>query len=434
MAKKTIVGILKEVKNRWEKRAPLTPGDVGWLVRKGIGVEVESNPLRVFSDREYREAGAKVVKKLDKASLLVGIKEPPVKSIKDGSTYMLFSHTIKGQAHNMPLLRKFIDKKDTLIDFERITDNKGKRLVFFGRFAGICGMVDSLHYIGQKMEHRGVHTPLRHIDPAWRYGCLKEIKKDLRKLKNRIKREGFDEGAAPFIVGVTGCGNVSRGAHEILDQLDPVEIRPAELPEFMRKGEYSRNTLYKVAIFREDKLRSKDGSPFTFEEYLSKPGDFKSRLDEYLPHLNMLAHTSYWDERYPRLVPKKMIRRLSRKKDFRLEFIGDISCDVKGSIEITERSTSPDNAVFTYDPRRDSYTDGLSAEGITLLAVDNLPAELPRDSSESFSALIRDHIYRVASRVDGKDIPEEIRRAVIAESGQLAGDYSYLKRFISEER
>lgn len=435
MEKELTVGVLKENKNSWEKRAPLTPSDVNWLVRKGIEVEVESNPLRSFGDHEYKKAGATIVKKFEKAELMVGIKEPLPGDILEGRTYMIFSHTMKGQAHNMPLLREFLAKKSTLIDYEKITDASGSRLVYFGRFAGICGLADSLHYFGRKLEWKGISNPFGAIEPAWKCGSLEELKSKLEQVKRDICNTGFDERIMPFIIGVTGCGNVSKGVHETLDILDPVEIAPQDLEQFIKQKEYSPKKIYKVALFREEKFRAKNGKPFTFEEYLATPEEFESNLDKYLPYFNMLIHTSYWEEHYPRLVSKDMIRGMFGKKDFRLDFIGDISCDIEGSIEVTSKTTTQDNAVFTYDPLKDRSIDGYESDGITVLAVDNLPAELPKDASEFFSGLVRDYIYQVASHgsgetLDSGSLAQEVNKAVIATGGHLTEGYSYLEEHL----
>ena len=159
-------------------------------------------------------------------------------------------------------------------------------------------------------------------------------------------------------------------------------------------------------------------------------------MDVYLPYLNILVHTAYWDNRYPRLVTEKMINTLSKKKPFRLEFIGDLSCDVKGSIEITHKTTTRERPVYTYDPPAKKFVEGYKSEGVTVLAVDNLPAELPKDASDHFSGLIRDYVYQIAVH-GAKDItrhmaiPAEIRDAVITQGGRLTKNSSYLGKYIS---
>ena len=183
-------------------------------------------------------------------------------------------------------------------------------------------------------------------------------------------------------------------------------------------------------------MRTKDKQGFYFEDYINNPGKFESNLDVYLQYVNMLVHTSYWDRRYPRMVTKEMISRLARRRPFRLEFIGDLSCDVNGSIELTCKTTTPASPTFTYDLRKKVIVDGYKSPGITILAVDNLPSELPRDASLEFSNLIRDYVYQIAAHgindiTNHMAIPAEVRHAVVTQGGELTANASYLNRYLS---
>ena len=434
MRKSLCVGILRETKEK-EGRTPLTPSDVKWLVKKGISVEVESTPERVFKDLEYKKSGAKTVKRFHKASLLVGIKEPEIEGLYSNKIYMIFSHTIKGQSHNLPLLKAFFKKRVTLIDYEKMTDLYGRRLAYFGRFAGICGAVDSLHYLGKKLQYEGIENPFSFLKAARQYNSFENAKQAIVEVNRRIRRKGFSKELSPFIIGTTGHGNASRGVQEILDLLNPIEIHPKDMPRFIKHQKRFSKEIYKIVFLREEKFRSKNGKGFYFEEYLKHPERFESNLERYLGYLNILFHTSYWDRRYPRMVTKDMVRKLAKKKPFRLKFIGDISCDINGSIELTHKATTVERPVFTYDPKKGIFHEGYEASGITILAVDNLPSELPKDASAEFGSLIRDYVYQIAAH-GIKDIthhaalPSEIRRAVIAQEGKLTKDFKYLKRFL----
>lgn len=434
MRRKLCVGLLRE--SRWmESRSPLTPHCVNQLIKKGIDIEVESSPTRIFKDREYKKAGARVLDRFQKATLLLGIKEPRIEDLYPGKIYMLFSHTAKAQAKNMPLLKAFLENNVTLVDYEKIADPHGKRLVYFGRFAGVCGFVDSLHYLGKKLEWEGIKNPFFSIKPAKEYSSLKKIKEAMVKLDNGIANKGFDKRLSPFIISITGHGNVSRGVQEIFDLLNPVEVHPRVILRFIKHQKGMRNKIYKMVFVPEEKFRSKDGNSFYLEDYMKRPEKYESNLDRYLPYLNMLINGSYWDNHYPRLVTKKMINKLSKEGNFRLEFINDIACDVKGSIELTYRTTTQENPIFTYDPRKRKFFDGYKHRGITILAIDNLPSELPRDASQEFSSLIRDYVYRIAScgTPDIKrhaGVPAEIRKAVITQGGRLTRDFKYLSKWV----
>lgn len=434
MRRSLCVGILKEAGGD-EKRAPLSPSDVKWLAQKGIKVEVEANKARIFKNTEYKKAGAEVLNKFKKADMLLGIKAPRIQDLYRGKIYMVFSHATKGQDRNMPLLKACLKDKITLVDYEKITGLHWKRIVYFGRFAGICGLVDSLYYFGKKSECAGIKTPFSVLRPAHKYGSLKKLRDGMAALDREIRIKGFDKRLSPFVIGITGHGNVARGVQEMLELLNPIEIHPKDMGRFIKRQKASRNRIYKIAFLREEKLRAKNGKGFYFEEYLNHPGRFESNLDAYLPYINTLIHTSYWDRRYPRMVTRKMIDRLSKKRPFRLEFIGDISCDVNGSIELTYKTTTADKPAFTYDPKKKKFIDGYQAPGITVMAVDNLPTELAADASKEFAGLIRDYVYQIAAH-GARDltrhaaIPAEIRRATVTQGGRLIKNFTYLDKWI----
>ncbi len=437
MKKNLIVGILRETRNNWDRRTPLTPADVKWLVNKGIDVEVETSENRVFKDQQYKRAGAKVLPRLKDSSLLLGVKQPEVANIYQDNIYMVFPHAVKGQSENMSLLREFIKKKTTLIDYEKIVNSHGKRLVYFGRFAGICGLVDSLYYLGKKLEYKGIENPFAAIRPAYDYSCLEDVVRVMRSIGNKIKREGLPRQLSPFIIGIAGRGHVGQGVEEILKFLKPVEIHPRALLKFTQQGKHSAKRIYKTVFMREEKFRQTvENDGFYVEKYLRHPEEFESNMDVYLPHLSLFINASYWDSHYPRLVTKEMIDRLSRRKKFRLEFIGDISCDVSGSIELTYKITTQSNPVFTYDTKKKAFFDGYEQNGVTVLAIDNLPAELPKDSSQDFSNLVKEYVYQIAVHgardvTNHTAIPKEIRRSVITQSGKLTSDFTYLKKYLT---
>ena len=434
MRKPFVVGILKESTEKQERRAPLTPSDVLWLKELGIDTEVQSGSIRIFKDSEYKKCKAKIVDRFEKASILVGIKPPKTEELYTNKIYTIFSHTIKGQNENKPLLKECINKKITLIDYEKITDINGKRLVYFGRFAGICGLADSLYYLGKKLAYKGIKNPFLALKPAYKYKSFEELKQKIRNLNNQIRKNGFDKKIAPFIIGITSHGNVSSGAQEVLDLLYPTQIHAKDILNFMHRRRHPRNRIYKVIFDRNQRLRPKKGSGYCFREYLKRPKKFESNMDKFLPHLNILINTTYWDTRYPRLVTKDTIDKLYNR-NFRLEFIADISCDINGSIELTNKSTTIDNPVFTYIPRHRKYKDGYIKEGIAILARDNLPAELPAAASNNFSNMIREYIYQIAVHVT-KNItthlilPREIRSAVITQNGKLTKPFIHLKRYV----
>ncbi len=428
MKEKFVVGILRET-NPQEQRTPLTPTDSQWLIKRGIEVEVESDSKRVFSNREYKQSGARVLKRFRKAKLLLGIKQPKLCDLYSKKMYMLFSHTAKSQAKNIPFLKSCLKRKNTLIDYEKIVDSRNRRLVFFGRFAGICGMLDGLHYLGERLAKKGIENPFLSLQPARCYQSLKQAKQAVAKVAKKINQRGLDQRISPLIIGFAGRGNVSRGAQEILDIFKPLSINSRQIAGCFN-GKDRDKTIYKIVFLKKERLRSQTNKPFCSREYLRNPKEFESNMDKHLASLNMFINASYWDSRYPRLITERMVKKLARRDNFRLDFIADISCDIKGSVELTYKNTSPLNPIFTYDFEHKNVRQGCQVKGISVLAVDNLPTELPKEASSAFSRRIRNYVYKIASGASENfspkaNIPLEIRRATMLQKGKLTKRFIY---------
>jgi len=443
----TIIGIRKEDKNRWERRAPLVPEEIKKLKENfGIKTVVESSSIRAFHDDEYVKAGAQVVDGVPDVPILFGVKEIPLHYFKKGGVYVFFAHVIKGQKHNMPMLKRMMELGCTLIDYEKITDEKGRRLVFFGKEAGQAGMLDTLWALGKRLEKEGFETPFSEIKRTVEYSGLEEAKRHLKEIGKRISENGLPEELSPLIVGFAGYGNVSQGAQEVFDELPHKEIEPGELEEFKKKGKHKKTELYKV-VFKEEHIvelkeeffSEKKNGEFDLFDYYNHPEKYKGVFSKYVPHLTVLMNCIYWDQRYPRLVTKKLIKEIYEKEvrpTFRV--VGDISCDIEGAIEATIMTREPDAPVFIYNPFEDAVKDDLSERGLAIMAVDNLPAELPKESSTRFSKSLYPYVSAIAKAdysVPFEEIalPPEIKRAVILYKGELTPEYKYIEKFLSEE-
>jgi saccharopine dehydrogenase (NAD+, L-lysine-forming) len=421
------LGIRREDK-AGERRVPLTPAEVDRLTSAhGVDAVVQPAPRRVFDDEDYRGAGATLDERLDDCGVIMGVKEIPINQLQSGKAYVFFSHTIKGQPYNMPLLRRLMELGCTLIDYERIVDDEGRRLVFFGRHAGLAGMIDTLWTLGR----RGVDG-LGTVRQARDYASLAQARGDLEALGREIAREGTGLDH-PLVVGLSGYGNVSAGAQEILDLLEPAEITPDQL----LAGELPDAALIKV-VFHEHHMVAPLEGAFDLDDYYARPEGYRPLFGRYLPHLDALVNCIYWEERYPRLVTLEQLRELYAQGDApRLGVIGDISCDIGGSVEATVKATTQDRPVFVYDPLKASATDGLLGRGVAIMAVGNLPAELPREASESFSAALSPFIPGLlAADFTGAfstcALPAPLRRAVIVHRGELTEDYAYLQTNLNE--
>ncbi len=412
-----MIGIRREDKNRWERRAPLTPEHVAELTRHGVPVVVEPSPLRVFPDEAYRAAGARLVDDLSSCPVVVGVKEIPLARLGPHTAYFFFAHVTKGQPGNMPMLRRLIELGCTLVEYEKIVDERGRRLVFFGRHAGFAGMLDTLASLGRRLTQEGIDSPFASIKYAHEYADLEHAHAELARVAAVIRRDGVPEALHPLVVGFTGSGNVSKGAQEIFDQLPHEEIIPEDLPSLFTNADLPRNILYKVGFARGDR--------------------FGSGMTPHLSFLTALVNGIYWEPGHPRVVTLDDLRALySADAAPRLRVIGDITCDLHGSIEANVKITTPGDPVYVYDVASGDAISGVAGRGPVILAVDNLPCELPVDASQHFGdALLR--FLPALARCDwsqpfeGLDLQDEIRRAVVVYRGRLTPKYAHLERHLA---
>lgn len=430
------IGIRYEDKYALEKRVSLIPKHVKQLTDNGIEVQVVPSEKRIFTDAEYREAGAVIRHEPLAADIILGVKEMPIDYFKPYNTYLFFSHTVKGQSYNMPLLRNMMENKINLIDYERIVDEKGRRLIFFGRFAGLAGMINSLWSLGQRLKRKGVETPFTQLQQSHHYNSLDHAKAAVSKVGQEIARTGLPEELKPLVIGITGYGHVSGGAQEILNLLPVMEISPADLLELKAQKDLPANVIYKV-IFKEEHLArpESEGNAFDLQEYYDHPERFRGVFEQYLPYITVLMNCMYWDARYPRIVTKDYLEEAYRKKNIKLEVIGDVTCDPDGSVEITHKGTPIDDPVFVYDPVTRKPASGFEGNGVLVMAVDILPSELPRESSLAFSSALFPYLsqlvdadFDVAFR--DLDIPDPLKKAMILHHGKLTSDYEYLKGYL----
>jgi saccharopine dehydrogenase (NAD+, L-lysine-forming) len=433
------IGIRREDMYDWERRAPLVPED---LKKASVTADreflIQSSDRRIFSDDEYRAAGLAVVEDLSDCPMIIGLKEIPSDILERGKVYVFFSHVIKGQPANMPMLQRALDLECTIIDYERIVDASGRRLVFFGNFAGLAGMVDTLWTLGRRFAHEGIRTPLESIDQASTYANLAAAKASIVKAGKRIDAEGLPEEIRPLVIGIAGYGNVSKGAQEILDLLPVAEIHPSDLlrdSDCLRVSE--RAPIAKVVFREEDTvLRLDSSAPFDLREYYAHPERYRGAFERYLPALHVLVNCIYWESTYPRLIAKGAIRRLYAHGQPTLRVIGDISCDVEGGVETTVKATEPDDPVYVYLPAEDRAVSGVAGPGPVVMAVDILPSELPREASTYFSHTLKEFLPAIVAAdysrdFETLDLPGELKRAVIVHRGSLTPEYRYLEKHLA---
>jgi alpha-aminoadipic semialdehyde synthase len=430
------IGLRKEEK-AFETRVALIPDHVKSLVDKyGIEFVVEPSNQRAFKEEEFEQVGATISPlKGSGVPVVLGIKEMPIDFFEKDVAYIFFSHTIKGQKYNMPMLKHILNTESTLIDYEKVVDDKGRRLIFFGNWAGMAGISDTFRVLGERLDIEGIKpNPFSGMKTTLELKGLEAVKDEFRLLGKRIQEQGLPEELSPFVVGFAGYGNVSRGAQEIFDILPHEVVEPEHLKDIQPK----QNVLYKCVFKEEDMVDPIDSSQkFELQDYYKEgKASYSGKFHDYVQYLTVIMNCIYWTNKYPRLMTKDFIRKHWKEESRKLRAIGDISCDVGGAIEFTLDCTTPAEPAFVYLVDEDRAKPGVKGNGPVIMAVDNLPCELPRESSTSFGETLLKYIPALAeadfkASFEELDLPREIKDAVIVYRGKLTRNYEYLNQYLN---
>jgi alanine dehydrogenase len=429
------IGIRREDVNLWERRAPLIPDDVRGLVREhGLEIYVQPSKIRVFPDGDYASAGAVVQEDICPSRTVFAIKEIPVDTLVKDKIYVFFSHTAKGQPYNMPMLKRMMELGCTIIDYEKIVNEKGQRILYFGSYAGQAGAIDSLWALGRRLKLEGLETPFLRLKQCIGYKSLVEAKEGVAEVGRLIRKKSLPPALLPFVCGFLGYGHVSQGAQEIFDLLPHEAVQPRDLAGLFEK---TAPGLYKVVFKEEDMVKPADpGAVFDLQDYYREPGKYVSVVESFVPYLSMIINGIYWTERYPKFITKPFLAKLyGGPTPPRLKVVGDITCDINGSVECTIEATHSEDPVYVYDPEKDKAIMGIEGNGPVVMAVYNLPAELPIESSTFFSGGLKKYVPAIAAADFGGPfercrLPEEVRKAVILYRGELTPDYRYMTEFL----
>ncbi len=396
------IGLIREGKIPTDSRVPLTP-ELCANAMKNFPVEVvvQSSEIRCFTDDEYRDAGISIVSDVDDCDILMGVKEVPTHLLAPGKTYFMFSHTIKEQAYNRKLLWSILEKNIRLIDYEVLKDERGNRLIAFGRFAGMVG------------AHNGV----------WTYGqrtgafSLKRMKdfRDYEEAKSFYKTLKLPA----FKIALTGTGRVGSGAAQVLKDMGIRQVSPAE---YLRESfPYPVFTQLDCANYVE----RKDGKPFKKTDFYNRPELFQNTFTPFTKVTDVMVHGIYWDNRAPAFFTLADMQ----KQDFSIKVIADITCDIApvSSIPSTLRATTNNDPVYGFDPATNREIQPFQPEGIDIMAIDNLPSELPRDASTAFGGQFLEYILPELL----KEESEMIEKATIAADGKLTKHFRYLEDYVA---
>ncbi|KAI9506643.1 hypothetical protein GGI26_004739 [Coemansia sp. RSA 1358] len=428
-----VIGIRREDKNRWERRVALTPAHIRKLIKEtGARVLVQPSNTRIFNNASFEKAGAVIEEDLSKADIILGIKEVPIDKMIPNKTYLVFSHTHKGQPYNMPSLQAFLDKSIRLIDYELMTDPAtGKRLVLFGKHAGYAGMIDGLHGLGQRLLALGYNSPFIHMGQAHVYPNLECVNTKLRHVADIISDQGLPDAFAPMVFTFTGAGNVTQGARAIFDNLPHKNVTADELP-FIARDRYNeryRTRLLALQIGAQDYLERIGGGSYDRAEYREFPDRYRSVFAQKIaPYTTMLINGIYWESKYPRLMTTRDLADIQRQRNLkhRMLAIADISCDIGGSLEFMSHASTIDAPFFYVDAVNGVEHKDIEKPGVQINSIDNLPTELPFEASKHFGNSLYPFAKSLAS--DKLAADPVLSKAIICENGALSKLHRHLEK------
>lgn len=399
--KKIKVALLREGKVPHDKRVGLTPDQCLYLqkIYPHVSFIIQPSEWRSVADAEYADAGLTVQEDITQCDILIGIKEVPKADLISGKTYLFFSHTIKMQAHNKQLLQAILAKQIQLIDYECLVDDKENRIIGFGRYAGIVGAYNTIRAYGLKYKKFK-------LKPAQDCEHKAELEKELKKAK-----------LANIKILVTGGGRVANGAMEILGMMKLRRVTPYEFLMFpFSEPVYAQ-------VHSSDYHYTAESNGWDNDHFHHHPEAYQSAFKKFTDKCDLLLHCAFWNPKAPRLFT---LDEMAESK-FRIRVIGDITCDLNGSIPSTTKSTTIDQPYFEYDQNKKQLAEGFGENTITTMAVDNLPCSLPRDASESFGQELIDKVLPLLFNDPENEL---LLRASITKGGKLTERYMYLSDYV----
>ena len=395
-------GVIRECKNPPDSRVPFPPKMCRRVLDKygdKINLSVQRSPNRCFSDAEYEAENITLVDDVSDCDILFGVKEVPISNLISNKKFLFFSHTIKAQPYNKKLLQSIIKQNIQLIDYECLRYKNGKRIIGFGRFAGIVGAHNGLRDYGLK-------TGTFSLPEAHKSKDYDEIK----AIYNKTKLPNIK-------IAVTGGGRVSTGAKEVLDLLKIKEVSPKE---FLQN---SYDEAVYVMLDIEELYRHKENNDFDRRHFYQQPNEYNCIFEPYTKVTDYMINGIYWNPKAPIFFSKADMR----AADFKIKVIADITCDINGSIPATTKATIIGDSTFGYDVQTEAEVAPYLPHTVDIMSIDNLPNELPRDASEMFGDALFEHIIPELLATDS----EIIEKASIAKNGDLTEKYEYLRDYIN---
>ncbi|MFV8363542.1 NAD(P)-dependent oxidoreductase [Flavobacterium sp. ZT3P35] len=394
-------GIIKERKNPPDRRVIFSPDELTRLKSQyqNCSIKVESSDIRIFTDTEYTNVGIEVATDISDCDVLFGVKEVPLENLIPNKAYFFFSHTIKKQPYNRKLLQAILEKNIDLYDYETIVDEHNRRLIGFGRYAGIVGAYNSIRAFGIKFE-------LFKLPKAETLSGKEALIAHLKRLV-----------LPPLKFVITGTGKVGNGAKEILDA---IKIKEVSVENYLTKN-YTQPVYTQIDVL--DYNKRKDGQVLDFNDFYDNPEDYISDFERFTTISDVYISGHFHANDAPVILSREMLQ----SKDCKIKVVADVSCDVNGPIACTLRSSTIAEPLYGYLPSEHKEVDVFHPAAIVVMAVDNLPCELPKDASEGFGEMFLEHVF--PSFFNG-DKDEVLKRAKITEQGKLTPRFSYLQDFV----
>jgi alanine dehydrogenase len=394
-------GIIKERKNPPDRRVVFSPNELARIKQlyQGVSIKVESSDIRIFTDEQYKNLGIEVTNDISDCDVLFGVKEVPDEDLIPNKAYFFFSHTIKKQPYNRKLLQAILEKNIVLYDHETIVDSHNRRLIGFGKYAGIVGVYNSIRAFGIKFE------------------LFKLPKADTLSGKEALVAHLKRLVLPPLKFVITGAGKVGNGAKEVLDAM---KVKEVSVENYLTKN-YAQPVYTQVDVLEYNKR--KDGKVLHFTDFYEHPQEYVSDFERFTKVSDIYIIGHFHANEAPVILTREMLQ----SKDCKIKVVADISCDVNGPIACTLRSSTIAEPLYGYLPSENIEVDVFHPAAIVVMAVDNLPCELPKDASEGFGEMFMEHVIPAFFNGDKDGI---LQRAKITEKGKLTPRFSYLQDYV----
>ncbi len=393
--------VIKERKSPPDRRVVLTPMSCQNLLNNHPEAQlvVESSEIRAFLDNEYSKLNLEVTNDISDADIMIGVKEVPIEALIPNKSYFFFSHTIKKQPYNRKLLKAILDKNITLYDHETLVDKNHNRLIGFGYYAGVVGAYNCIRTIGKKMS------------------CFELPKATHLKGRTELDMALKSISIPNLKIVLTGTGRVGQGAKEVLDF---IKIKEVSVNEFLSQS--FQEPIY-VQLDVLDYVARKDGEKASKSDFFAHTTDYISTFSSYAKVADVFIAGHF----YGKGSPYFFTREEAKANDFNIKVVADISCDIDGPVACTIRPSTIEHPIYGYHPQTELESDYLKPNTIAVMAVDNLPCELPRDASEGFG---KTFIEKIIPAFFNEDKDGILSRSKMTENGQLTPAFSYLQDYV----